>query len=868
MRRLFTAAVLVIATSAGGLVVAGPAAAAGPWFVGPGGNNAAACTAVATRCLTVTGVLAKPAFTNGDTINVAAGTYTDRPLFQKGANVVTSGAVTFDGSNVGYAVGVLLPAGQTVTLSNMTLTRGRPANGLGGGLVIAGPSTVVTHNVTMTGNASTNQGGGAYVGAGSTLVANGGSISGNSAAVTGGALVNFGTTTINGTTVSGNAAVNAGAIYNTATMTVTGSTLNNNTAVGGTTANGGNGGAIFNINKLTVQASSFSGNRATVSSTASSATGWGGAIFNGPLSANVLPDLTITDTTIAGGAASGGNAVIGGGIANTANIFGLGGVQFPGRIVATRLTLSNNIAAAGGGIATNGATTLTDSIVDQNKATHASVGFGGGLYAARTPAFSPVPVVTVDNTDFTANTATVFGGAAALGFGVTTEIRNGSALTGNSSAFDGGAIFNSGALTVRASAVDDNDAAFQGGGIWNGSTVATDTPSLTLVNSSVAGNTAASAGGGIVTIKGATLTATDGHVSDNTAVGGGGVYVGDNASASFDGTDFRTNTASNSGGGAMLNSGTTTVTRAEITNNHALHTTGNTGLGARDLQRLPTATTSPRSSLSSRARSPTTTRTPLPPAHVLARRGRHEPDVDQQHHDRGQHQLLHRRRDRAVPPADDHQQHDHGQHVGGRIGQRRRALHVRSRQRSASPGTIIAANSGGNCNGHPVDGGYNLAARAMPRVASPGPARRTAAPQLGVLMNTGGDDADPAARSGQPRPRQDPGLGGDRADQCGHRQPRVAVRRGRPGPARHLAAAGREVRHRLGRGRPGCADRRRAGLRRLLDRRTRALRSTFTSTGTPQPTLSQTGALPPGVTFVDNGDGTATLSGTPTAVGR
>ena len=38
-----------------------------------------------------------------------------------------------------------------------------------------------------------------------------------------------------------------------------------------------------------------------------------------------------------------------------------------------------------------------------------------------------------------------------------------------------------------------------------------------------------------------------------------------------------------------------------------------------------------------------------------------------------------------------------------------------------------------------------------------------------------------------------------------------------------------------------------------------------TSTGVPTCTLSETGALPPGVTFTDNGDGTATISGTPAA---
>ena len=39
----------------------------------------------------------------------------------------------------------------------------------------------------------------------------------------------------------------------------------------------------------------------------------------------------------------------------------------------------------------------------------------------------------------------------------------------------------------------------------------------------------------------------------------------------------------------------------------------------------------------------------------------------------------------------------------------------------------------------------------------------------------------------------------------------------------------------------------------------------MTTTGFPTSALSETGALPAGVTFVDNGDGTATLAGTPAA---
>ena len=40
---------------------------------------------------------------------------------------------------------------------------------------------------------------------------------------------------------------------------------------------------------------------------------------------------------------------------------------------------------------------------------------------------------------------------------------------------------------------------------------------------------------------------------------------------------------------------------------------------------------------------------------------------------------------------------------------------------------------------------------------------------------------------------------------------------------------------------------------------------TVASTGAPTASLSESGALPDGVTFTDNGDGTATLAGTPSA---
>lgn len=42
---------------------------------------------------------------------------------------------------------------------------------------------------------------------------------------------------------------------------------------------------------------------------------------------------------------------------------------------------------------------------------------------------------------------------------------------------------------------------------------------------------------------------------------------------------------------------------------------------------------------------------------------------------------------------------------------------------------------------------------------------------------------------------------------------------------------------------------------------------TVTTNGYPAPALAYSGALPPGVTFIDNGDGTATISGVPSTDG-
>lgn len=90
-----------------------------------------------------------------------------------------------------------------------------------------------------------------------------------------------------------------------------------------------------------------------------------------------------------------------------------------------------------------------------------------------------------------------------------------SILSGNSSSYRGGGIYNdAGAVTLTNSILSGNSSA-DGGGILSGG-------SVKLTNSTISGNTARYEGGGIYN-SGSTMTLTNSTVSGNTAYSGGGI---------------------------------------------------------------------------------------------------------------------------------------------------------------------------------------------------------------------------------------------------------------------------------------------------------------------------------------------------------
>jgi hypothetical protein len=166
--------------------------------------------------------------------------------------------------------------GVQVTLDQLNLTNGNgiannpnDASGLdanGGAILSFGTLTI--NNSTLSNNFAAN-GGGAILNDGGTLAVNNSTLSNNSTtglSGVGGAIWNFeGTVTVNNGFLSANSATGGGgAILNEGLLTVSNSTLSDNNALGNV------GGAIWNFATMTVSNSSLSRNAAD----------FGGAVFN------------------------------------------------------------------------------------------------------------------------------------------------------------------------------------------------------------------------------------------------------------------------------------------------------------------------------------------------------------------------------------------------------------------------------------------------------------------------------------------------------------------------------------------------------------------------------------------------------------
>lgn len=195
-----------------------------------------------------------------------------------GRNGTTSG---------GHGGAIFNGVGGSLMASNCTFS----GNGAGSGGAIYNEGTALVNNSRFLGNVS-DTGGGIFNANGATVTVNNSSFSGNNSfsldinSGDGGGMVNHGTATLSGCTLSGNSASGVGGgIYTTNLLTLNGSTISGNSARAG--------GGIFNRDDITA-------NGCTIYANAAQDTG--GGIFNRE------GDVLLVSTIVAGNRAVNGGA--------------------------------------------------------------------------------------------------------------------------------------------------------------------------------------------------------------------------------------------------------------------------------------------------------------------------------------------------------------------------------------------------------------------------------------------------------------------------------------------------------------------------------------------------------------------------------
>jgi len=185
-----------------------------------GGSDSNSCLGRFTPCATISAVLSKPTFYDGDVIRVAGGSYLTPILFTKSAAVSGGWSLTYSNQTGATTLhgfsGIYIEAGANVTLERLSMQDTHIENGgelhildstLRNGEGITNNATLTLVRTALTGNVS----GGA------------------------GALNNYGVATVSNSTISGNRGDSAGGITNNgnfARITISSSTITGNRSTG------------------------------------------------------------------------------------------------------------------------------------------------------------------------------------------------------------------------------------------------------------------------------------------------------------------------------------------------------------------------------------------------------------------------------------------------------------------------------------------------------------------------------------------------------------------------------------------------------------------------------------------------------------
>ena len=208
-------------------------------------------------------------------------------------------------------------------------------------------------------------------------------------------------------------------------------------------------------------------------------------------------------------------------------------VNGPGKITGGK-TKGNNGGIYGGGIAVDGASTLSlagGAEITGNLADSAgSHGCGGGVYLRESDSATDKNRLIMNNSAILSNTAAGFGGGVYLEDYAELEMNNGAIISDNNAQEGGGVVVDKYAsFNMKGGSITGNHANGTGYGYGGGISLRPDS-TFTMENGQITGNHADFKGGGVYISDKSTFTMTGGTIEDNFAdsadCNGGGVYVG------------------------------------------------------------------------------------------------------------------------------------------------------------------------------------------------------------------------------------------------------------------------------------------------------------------------------------------------------
>jgi len=273
--------------------------------------------------------------------------------------------------------------------------------------------------------------------------------------------------------------------------------------------------------------------------------GVGYPTLNGAKTATTLRVDALAAVSVSGLTITGGDDVSIGG----------GGINNFGTVSMTGLIIKGNVGTYGGGIRNHGSLSLRNSTVTNN--TVGTWGAGGGIYD------DPGGTMTLTNDTVSGNSAGDGSGGGVYDAGALTLTDT--SLNGNSALYTGGGIVVCSATLALTNDTVNKNTANDGGGVYDGCSGGTG--SQTTVNhTSVDGNKAGNAGGGIFNDSLSTLSATNFSVKGNTAVQGGGIFSDDPASGALviDGSPVNASTNADVPGELVGNTTTTLFSPFQI----------------------------------------------------------------------------------------------------------------------------------------------------------------------------------------------------------------------------------------------------------------------------------------------------------------